>query len=238
MRALGRALRLLTLGRALRLRECVTHTRPGALAPRRRRAQVAAFLGATGSAYCTGRGVFLRASAAEPLPPLAAPAHGATLFVVLPSLSLSTPAVFRALAADEYASLSDAPPAELRAAVVAAPDEAIAASCVNDLGAPAMHVSPQLAAVHAALVGRDGVRAALLSGAGPCLYALGEPPDDQTPAAFAASLASECEAACGARVRVWPVQLAAGDDGSSGGWYAIPDDAAAAVGCSGRERAM
>jgi hypothetical protein len=41
-------------------------------------------------------------------------------------------------------------------------------------------------AVHAALVGRDGVRAAMLSGTGPCLYALAEPPDDQTPAAFAA----------------------------------------------------
>ena len=97
------------------------------------------FLGPTGSAYCTGRGEIL-----EPVePPLASPP--AVLLVKPRNVGLSTPLVFKTLAAGDYATLArDRDPRDLLDAHAArgltAPD-----AYVNDLEAPAFALEPALA---------------------------------------------------------------------------------------------
>ena len=176
---------------------------------------VAAFLGGTGSAYCTGRGVFLRAEAAEALPPLPSGllegSSSAWLLVVAPEVSLSTPAVFRKLAASQYSGLSAADPASLRDSFAAAPTLG-----VNDLHDDALQLCPELAVVSAALQ-REGFESVLLSGAGPCLYAVGPPQDGETAEAFAARFADAATAESGVPVRAWPVAFAKPDEET--GWY-------------------
>ena len=229
---------------------------------------VVPFLGGSGSAFCTGRAIFLRGDEVEPLPPLASDDTDADadpdeaddaleLFVVAPAVELSTPALFRRLAADgDSGAPPPLPPAELLGAFAAMeegaqpsggarssggsggggggsggssggvggdsaghslqlPDDP--ALYVNDLEAAALASCAPLAAVRAALLGREGFRVAAMSGAGPALFALGRPQGGgggggggETANAFAARFAEEISAEAGVAVRVWPVRLARG----------------------------
>ena len=167
-------------------------------------ADVAAFVGGTGSAYCTGRAIFVRGDAVEPLPPLAGPAAG-ELFVVAPQIELSTPALFRHLQADEYRGLGATPPQALL-------DEfrSGASAFANDLEDAALAVSKPLAAVRSRLLDSEGFRAVALSGAGPALLAVGPPQAGEGADAFAARFRDECAAELGVDVGVWPAQFGAG----------------------------
>ena len=211
-------------------------------------ADVAAYLVGTGVAYCSGKGVFLRAERAEPRAALGAQPPRGALFVLAPvggALALSTPAIFRKLAADGYRGLATAVPAELLDACAGAAsfdallraaasgsdadgDHAVGAAPalgVNDLSAPALETSDALAALRAQLLATDGIAAVSLSGAGPALCALravgggGEEEEAEDADAFAARLERECHRACGVRVRAWPVGFATPRED---GWYERP----------------
>ena len=199
--------------------------------------EVAAFLGRTGSAYCTGRGVFVRTDRAEPLPRLPRDSLRGRLFVVTtappevekrPSkvataAGVSTAAIFRRLADEQYTSLSHAQPADLLAAFASS---GAASAITNDLSEHALHLSSELACVREALLRREGERSfdeVVLCGAGPSLLALSSPREGEGEGAalLAERVARECEAACeaacGVRVRVWPVEFA--EPAEDGCWY-------------------
>ena len=98
------------------------------------------FLGPTGSAYCTGRGEIL-----EAVPPIPTPFKH--LFVIKPAMGLSTPLVFKTLAADDYATLArDRDPRALLDSF-GAPGLTPPADYVNDLEPPAFACEPVLARV-------------------------------------------------------------------------------------------
>ena len=104
-------------------------------------ADVAAFVGGTGSAYCTGRAIFVRGDAVEPLPPLAGPAAG-ELFVVAPRLELSTP---RSSATCRPTSTAGS--ARRRRARCSTSSRSGASAFANDLEGAALACSKPLAAV-------------------------------------------------------------------------------------------
>lgn len=199
-------------------------------------------LAGVGGAYCSGRAVFHRPEGVEATPPLTAfesslqqpPLQAeagpptSMLWVALPLglTPLSAPQLFRGLAADGYASLSEARPEQLlEAAARGGGDDAAAASVdrisrclVNDLQASALAGSPELAAVHQALLDQDGVSAAALSGAGPALFAFGSlrgATDDD--GGFARRL-EEQHASVGLRVVAAPLVRREGEEA----WYEEP----------------
>ena len=182
---------------------------------------VAAFLSDTGSTYCTGRGVFHKGDTVVPLEALAGPAGGGQCFVVQSATALATPAIFRALATSKYETLSTAEPQTLLAAICGGPQglPSDGALYVNDLEAAAFTCSPNLGAVKRALLEREGMDAAVMSGSGSALLAMGSPRDDD-PAAFTERFVRECSEHDGVEVRVWPVQFVRRESG--GGWYACP----------------
>ena len=175
---------------------------------------VACFLGGTGSAYCTGRAVFLKGDTMHAMEPLARPPSG-SVYLVTPDVKLSTPAIFRRLADERYASLSTIAPTELRDAFAAADGFATSSGgggadtlYMNDLDAPAVHVCPELGAIQRALREDKFVSVTTVSGAGTSLYAVGLPHGSEAPEEVASRLAHTCEAASGVRVRVWSVDFA------------------------------
>ena len=167
------------------------------------------FRGPTGSCYCTGRGEVL-----EPVDAL--PARD--LVVVKPAVGLSTPLVFKTLAASGYATLrDDADPRALLGAF-AAPGEASPASYVNDLEPPAFECEPCLAALKAKLLDApENFSAAMMSGSGTSVFAVARPGLDG--AAFKRRFEAEAKADLGLDVQVWKTAFAAREPG---GWYAHP----------------
>ena len=178
-----------------------------------------------------------QAVAAVPAP-LAQPAAG-SLLVVAPEVALSTPALFRDLAAGRQGRLAarlaagpsgaaDAqgvaggavadgatPEALLRALQAGAGGgnqrlPADAALYVNDLHAAALRSCPEVAAVATRLREHEEFDVVSLSGAGPALFALGRPSRGEEDEAFAARVAAECEVATGVRVRAWTARFAEG----------------------------
>ena len=175
---------------------------------------VAAFLSDSGSTYCSGRGVFHKGDAVAPVQALAG--RG---WIVQPEAPLATPAIFRALATAKYETLSTAEPQALAAAICAGADGGLpreGALYVNDLEAPAFACNPDLAAVKRALLEREGVGAAVMSGSGSAMLALGSPHDDAPDDVFAERFARECSELDGVEVRVWPVRFVRRENG---GWY-------------------
>lgn len=175
---------------------------------------VVAFLGGTGSAYCTGRAVFLRGDSVVPLPPPTA-SEAAEIFVVAPEVAISTPALFRALGDGGYSELSDAPPQSLLDAFGDSDTfpptlPGGGSALVNDLEAPALGHAAALAAVRTMLVEHEGFNAVALSGAGPSLFAAGRADSGEAAEAFAARFERECKETTGVRVRVWPTRVSRG----------------------------
>lgn len=177
---------------------------------------VVSFLAGSGSAYCTGRGVFVRGERVEALPPIPEPLDG-SLFVIAPErLTLSTPAMFRDISASQYAGLSTADPLELRNSLSVA-SGAKSMNLVNDLEPAARRISVELTKLHAVLRKESDLAAVHMSGAGSALFAFGKPSEGAS--VFAARLAEECTAACGVRTNVWSTIFARKE---GGGWYSKP----------------
>ena len=121
------------------------------------------FLGPTGSAYCTGRGEIL-----EPVDAL--PTTYKHLFVIKPYRGLSTPLVFKTLAA-RCTLRGDADP---RTLLESFGDDARAplSDYVNDLEPPAFECEPVLARIKERLWTSGGFHAAMMSGSGTSLFAV------------------------------------------------------------------
>ena len=167
------------------------------------------FLGLTGSAYCTGRGEIIDPVTA--LPPT-------DLFVIKPAAGLSTPLVFKTLAASEYSSCSDANPEELLRTFIE-PTPTPADMYINDLEAPAFECLPELATIKESLLQKYGFPVARMSGSGTSIFAIGEPSAcsaSEFPGQFSAEMAD-----AGIEVQVWQSRFLerAGDENQ---WYADP----------------
>ena len=167
------------------------------------------FLGESGSAYCTGRGEII-----DPVQPL--PTE--ELFIIKPAAGLSTPLVFKTLAASGYTSCSSADPKALLESFTS-PSATPADMYINDLEPPAFECLPALDTIKAALLGQFGFPAAMMSGSGTSLFAMGDPQTcrvDEFADKLVASMAEQ-----GISVRVWRTSfLARETDGAR--WYVDP----------------
>lgn len=121
-----------------------------------------------GAAYCTGRGEIVED--AEPPVPLDTP-----LLLIKPPVSLSTPAIFKALDLDRT---SAAEPRELLAALQ---EQATVtqALCVNDLEAPAFRVLPELEQLKQRLIATGLYGSVFMTGSGSTMVCTGS---DEVPA--------------------------------------------------------
>jgi len=168
------------------------------------------FLGPTGSAYCTGRGEIL-----EPVDAL--PTTYKHLFVIKPYRGLSTPLVFKTLAASEYSTLRrDADPRTLLESFGDGSRAAPLSDYVNDLEPPAFECEPVLASIKERLLDKYGFHAAMMSGSGTSLFAVAtgsEVDADAFPAAFV----DECKRELDVDVDVWPTRFLGREAGE---WYA------------------
>jgi len=168
------------------------------------------FLGPTGSAYCTGRGEIL-----EPVDAL--PTTYKHLFVIKPYRGLSTPLVFKTLAASEYSTLRrDADPRSLLESFGDGSRAAPLSDYVNDLEPPAFECEPVLARIKERLLDKYGFHAAMMSGSGTSLFAVAtgsEVDADAFPAAFM----QECKNELDVDVDVWPTRFLGREAGE---WYA------------------
>mmetsp|Transcript_11019 Transcript_11019/g.32882 ORF Transcript_11019/g.32882 Transcript_11019/m.32882 type:complete len:351 (-) Transcript_11019:23-1075(-) len=168
------------------------------------------FLGPTGSAYCTGRGELLEP--VEALPPLGA--SGARLFVVKPSTGLSTPLVFKTLAAADYTTLRrDRAPRDLLEAF-AAPGLTGPEDYVNDLEPPAFTCEPVLADLKTKLLDY-GFHAAMMSGSGTSLFAVASGREEGLET-FPETFTKDAKDSLGVDVTVWPCDFLPRD---ADGWY-------------------
>ena len=168
------------------------------------------FLGPTGSAFCTGRG--------EVLEPIAAlPSTFKHVFVIKPYRGLSTPLVFKTLAASEYATLrTDVDPRVLLKSFGDASRSAPLTDYVNDLEPPAFVCEPVLAEIKTKLLDKYGFHAAMMSGSGTSLFAVATG-DEVDAAAFPAAFAAECKKELAVDVDVWPARFLGREEGE---WYA------------------
>ena len=168
------------------------------------------FLGPTGSAFCTGRGEIL-----EPVEAL--PSTFKHVFVIKPYRGLSTPLVFKTLAASEYATLrTDVDPRVLLDSFGDASRSAPLADYVNDLEPPAFECEPVLAEIKKKLLDKYGFHAAMMSGSGTSLFAVATG-DEVDAAAFPAVFAAECKKELAVDVDVWPARFLGREEGE---WYA------------------
>ena len=168
------------------------------------------FLGPTGSAFCTGRG--------EVLEPIAAlPSTFKHVFVIKPYRGLSTPLVFKTLAASEYATLrTDVDPRVLLKSFGDASRSAPLMDYVNDLEPPSFACEPVLAEIKTKLLDKYGFHAAMMSGSGTSLFAVATG-DEVDAAAFPAAFAAECKKELAVDVDVWPARFLGREEGE---WYA------------------
>mgnify|MGYP001389822669 CR=1 FL=1 len=168
------------------------------------------FLGPTGSAYCTGRGEIL-----EPVDAL--PTTYKHLFVIKPYRGLSTPLVFKTLAASEYSTLRrDADPRTLLESFGDGSRAAPLSDYVNDLEPPAFECEPVLAQIKDRLLDKYGFHAAMMSGSGTSLFAVATG-DEVDAAAWPAAFVDECKNELDVDVDVWPTRFLGRDAGE---WYA------------------
>jgi len=177
------------------------------------------FLGDTGTAYCTGRGEII-----EPLPALPA----GELFVVKPATGLSTPLVFKTLAASKYETLSEREPQELLGAFCSdfgpAPSD-----YVNDLEPPAFECNPVLADIKSALAEQPFSAGAMMSGSGTSLFVVIDPKHatDLGVEAFPSAFERFCRETLDIDVKVWRVNFLAREGSTSSsfssGWYPHPE---------------
>ena len=140
------------------------------------------------------------------------------LFVIKPAAGLSTPLVFKTLAASEYSSCSDANPEELLRTFIE-PTPTPADTYINDLEAPAFECLPELATIKESLLQKYGFPVARMSGSGTSIFAIGEPSAcsaSEFPGQFSAEMAD-----AGIEVQVWQSRFLerAGDENQ---WYADP----------------
>ena len=168
------------------------------------------FLGPTGSAYCTGRGEIL-----EPVDAL--PTTYKHLFVIKPYRGLSTPLVFKTLAASEYSTLRrDADPRSLLKSFGDGSRAAPLTDYVNDLEPPAFECEPVLARIKERLLDKYGFHAAMMSGSGTSLFAVAVG-DEVDAAAFPSTFVEECKNELDVDVDVWPTRFLGREAGE---WYA------------------
>jgi len=168
------------------------------------------FLGPTGSAYCTGRGEIL-----EPVDAL--PTTYKHLFVIKPYRGLSTPLVFKTLAASEYSTLRrDADPRTLLKSFGDGSRAAPLSDYVNDLEPPAFECEPVLASIKERLLDKYGFHAAMMSGSGTSLFAVATGSEVDA-AAFPSTFVEECKNELDVDVDVWPTRFLGRDAGE---WYA------------------
>jgi 4-diphosphocytidyl-2-C-methyl-D-erythritol kinase len=167
------------------------------------------FLGDSGTAYCTGRGEII-----EPVKSL----PSTELFVIKPADGLSTPLVFKTLAASNYATCSTVDPKELLLSFASSTSQSVN-EYVNDLEAPAFELMDDLATIKTGLLAEYGFPVAMMSGSGTSLFAMGEPAictAGEFPARFTADMAKR-----DIDVQVWRTRFV--DRAGPGSWYAAPE---------------
>jgi 4-diphosphocytidyl-2-C-methyl-D-erythritol kinase len=126
------------------------------------------------SSICTGRGEFVR--------PIAPPAQAKWVLLILPALSMPTPAVYRKFDAMNAGVDVDIEPDWKRWAQLSSME--LLSNLVNDLETPAFEIEPKLQTLRSSIEQSLG-RAVRMSGSGSSLFTLYDHQDEATAAANA-----------------------------------------------------